>query len=145
MAPPVDDPARQFDFWLGEWVVRDADGERVGSNVIRRVHDGAALEEQWVGASGVTGSSLSTYDAAEAAWVQCWVDAAGRFIHLAGGFEDGAMHLEATPSTADADRVPFRGRRTPAAAARAVQHFDVAPDGGDWQPWFHGIYEPAAE
>ena len=145
MADAPDDPRRQFDFWLGAWRVVDEDGEPLGTNAIRSVHDGHALEERWTGASGVTGSSLSTYDAADGAWVQCWVDDAGRLIDLRGGVEDGAMRLAGTLSTADGDRVPFRGTWTAEGPDRVVQHFDVRPEGDDWTTWFHGLYERAAD
>src|SRR3982751_4856124 len=52
-------PRRQFDFWLGDWDVRDATGKLVGRNRITRVQGGCALEEQWSGNGGVTGSSLN--------------------------------------------------------------------------------------
>ena len=59
---------RQFDFWLGDWDVRDATGKLVGRNRITRVQGGCALEEQWSGNGGVTGSSLNAYDAERNRW-----------------------------------------------------------------------------
>jgi hypothetical protein len=38
---------RQFDFWLGDWEVRDATGKLVGHNGIEAAHNGCALIEHW--------------------------------------------------------------------------------------------------
>ena len=72
----------QFDFWLGDWDVRDPAGKLVGRNRITRVHGGCALEEQWSGNGGVTGSSLNAWDAERDRWHQTWVDNTGGLLQL---------------------------------------------------------------
>lgn len=52
---------RQFDFWLGDWEVRDPDGQLVGRNRIRRVVGGCGLREEWRGKSGLVGTSLNAW------------------------------------------------------------------------------------
>src|SRR5437763_13229762 len=55
---PCATPAhRQFDFWLGDWEVHNPAGKRVGHNRISAVHDGCALQEQWQGDGGFSGTS----------------------------------------------------------------------------------------
>src|SRR5262245_37640711 len=63
---------RQFDFWLGEWSVRDPNGKVVGENRITSLHKGCVLFENWTGAGGFTGSSLNVYDATRKKWHQSW-------------------------------------------------------------------------
>src|SRR5436190_10357664 len=47
-------PHRQFDFWLGQWEVRDPTGKVVGHNRIETAHGGCALIEHWTSVTGVT-------------------------------------------------------------------------------------------
>lgn len=48
---------REFDFWIGEWEVRTADGQLAGHNSIRRAERGCVLIEEWTGAGGTSGMS----------------------------------------------------------------------------------------
>jgi hypothetical protein len=41
---------REFDFWIGEWEVHDAEGNFVGENSITRAERGCVLIEEWRGA-----------------------------------------------------------------------------------------------
>ena len=50
---------RAFDFWLGRWEVRTADGALAGHNEIIREHAGCLLVERWQSALGGAGSSLN--------------------------------------------------------------------------------------
>jgi hypothetical protein len=52
---------RQFDFWLGEWEVRDPAGTLAGHNSISSLFDGCALREVWHGESGHRGTSLNAW------------------------------------------------------------------------------------
>lgn len=53
---------RQFDFWLGEWLVADAKGTPQGLNRITMAENGCLLVEQWTSATGGTGQSMNYYD-----------------------------------------------------------------------------------
>src|SRR5688572_13338607 len=81
---------RQFDFWIGEWTVTNPAGQTIGTNTIRSVQDGCALEENWTGGGGGTGVSLNFYE--RGTWNQVWVaNIAGGILRLTGGLENGAM------------------------------------------------------
>ena len=75
---------RQFDFWLGEWEVRNPKDEVVGSNTIRRILTGCVLHESWIGASGGGGQSHNIYNMQTEQWHQTWVDDSGRLLQLDG-------------------------------------------------------------
>ena len=46
--PPCTDAAyRQFDFWLGEWIVSDLAGKKQGDNSITREEGGCLILERW--------------------------------------------------------------------------------------------------
>jgi hypothetical protein len=134
---------RQFDFWLGEWEVRDATGKLQGTNRIVSAHKGCALEEHWTGAGGFSGTSLNLYDAGRKQWHQTWVDSTGALLQLDGGLVDGRMVLSgATPSANSADgRALQRIAWTPLPDGRVRQLWESSADGGKtWTVTFDGYY-----
>src|SRR4051812_18772302 len=71
MAPCRDPVYRQFDFWIGDWTVKDPGGNTVGRNVITREQEGCLLVEHWTSAQGVqTGTSFNYYDVRDKKWHQ---------------------------------------------------------------------------
>jgi hypothetical protein len=130
---------RQFDFWLGDWDVRNDEGELLGSNTITRVARGCGLLENWRGRGGGRGMSLNTYDDAGHKWTQRWVGD-GATLLLEGGFEGGAMVLIGT-GTRNTPKGPVMDRITwtPLPDGRVLQHWDITSDGGKiWQAAFKG-------
>ncbi len=79
-------PHRQFDFWLGQWEVRDADGTLQGNNLIESVQRGCALREQWRSVRGGTGESLNYFDPGRGEW-QTWFEG---FYSRSGGDDSAA-------------------------------------------------------
>jgi hypothetical protein len=88
------EPARQFDFWLGEWDLTWGDGEH-GTNSIYLDFDGRVIVESFDGrpSTGLQGMSISTYDEATGFWRQTWVDNAGTYLAFQGEYQDGVMDL----------------------------------------------------
>lgn len=133
---------RQFDFWLGEWDVRNAEGELLGSNEITRVARGCALLENWRGRAGGRGMSLNTYDGAAQKWTQRWVGD-GASLWLEGGLESGSMVLRGTgkrdtPNGPVLDRLTW----TPLPDGRVLQRWEISTDNGmQWRAVFEGYYE----
>ena len=140
-------PRRQFDFWLGEWEVRNPAGKLVGRNRITRVHGGCALEEQWSGNGGVSGQSLNVYDVERDRWHQTWVDNTGGFLLLDGGYKDGRMVMtgQAAPTPGAAPQMQ-RIAWQPLPDGRVRQLWESSPDGSTWTIVFDGYYtrRPAA-
>jgi hypothetical protein len=137
-----DDRFRAFDFWVGEWNVRDAQGTLQGENSITRQEKGCVLVEQWQGVQGSTGMSINYLDRITDQWVQIWHAAGGYQIDIRGGLTDdgmllrGTIHYIGTGQTA-----PFRGLWTPLADGRVRQFFEQSnDDGATWVPWFEGFY-----
>jgi hypothetical protein len=89
----MDDPRRQFDFWLGEWSCSWAGG--VGRNLVESICGGRVLRESFDGRPDIDliGTSISVYDDQAERWLQTWMDNQGSWFHLAGAFGDGAMEL----------------------------------------------------
>lgn len=87
---------RQFDFWVGSWQVPSG-GATPSADFISGGLDGCAVFEEWHGAAGFHGRSMSAFDASDGHWHQHWVDNFGFFpLYLVGGFGDGGMVMEDT-------------------------------------------------
>ena len=135
---------RQWDFWIGEWDVVSNDSTRTpaGSNTITAEHTGCVLTENWVSASGGTGSSINFFDAARGVWRQIWV-APAYVIEIEGGLdENGAMALVGELRTFRSRQVSaFRGTWTEISDGLVNQLFEIAdPETGEWNVWFDGLY-----
>jgi len=132
---------RQFDFWVGDWVVKDHEGKEVGRNAITAEQRGCALLERWTGADGTSGISINYYDPVTRSWMQHWVSP-GVVLTMTGGFADGAMVLEGPIhylKNARARRL--RGTWTVLPDGRVRQHFvESNDDGKTWAEWFDGYY-----
>ena len=139
--PPCTGPEyRQFDFWLGAWEVRTADGTLAGRNHISAAEQGCVLEERWRGGQGNTGRSYNYYDPVQKIWRQLWVSP-GVIIDISGSLDEGSMRLGGliTYTTAGEQR-RFRGTWTPLEDGRVRQFFEEQRDETGWQPWFEGFY-----
>jgi len=74
----------EFDFWVGTWNVT-ANGAPAGRNVIIKVQDNCAIQENWTSATpGYTGTSNNFYNAQTKQWEQIWIDNQGQSLHLKG-------------------------------------------------------------
>jgi hypothetical protein len=133
---------RQFDFWLGQWVVTDAAGEQTyGHNTISRRDKGCLLFEEWLSSRGGSGSSINYYNPSDRRWHQHWVDSGSSIIHTAGGISGGSMRMEGSIYyLASGKSAPFRGSWTPLEDGRVRQFFEQQDEAGVWQPWFEGFY-----
>ncbi|HVO88757.1 MAG TPA: hypothetical protein VMV45_09455 [Casimicrobiaceae bacterium] len=136
---------RQFDFWLGDWQVAGPTGKPVGRNRITAIHNGCALQEQWTGNGGSTGTSLNTYDASRKRWHQTWVDNGGNLLLLEGSFADGRMTLSGATQRAEATGTDLqRITWTPQPDGRVRQLWEASEDDGkSWKVVFDGWYSKA--
>ncbi|MEO0422935.1 MAG: hypothetical protein AAF184_11395 [Pseudomonadota bacterium] len=140
--PCAGEAFRAFDFWLGDWQVRTADGNVAGVNRITRREGNCVLLEQWTGASGSTGMSMNFYSPASDRWRQVWHSASGALIDISGGWTGESMVLTGTIEyVGNATTQPFRGTWTPLEDGRVRQFFEQSGDDGEtWQAWFEGFY-----
>lgn len=142
-APCSQPEHRQFDFWIGEWDVTAPNGRRAGTNRIRAIGGGCALQEEWRGASGGTGTSLNIFDAATGRWHQTWVGNDGLLLQLDGGMKGESMELAGATAGANGARTLHRIRWTPLGGqpARVRQLWESSTDGGrTWLVAFDGTY-----
>src|SRR6266511_2744620 len=79
---------RQFDFWLGDWDLVGADGQKSAEDQVVQVLGGCALQENWTGVKSGQGLSLSAYDPATRHWHQTLMDDGGAVLKIEGEFAE---------------------------------------------------------
>ena len=131
----------QFDFWLGDWDVFEADGVTQAAHVrVERALDGCALLELYEDGSGMKGESLSAYDASRKVWHQTWMTNRGQVLMIEGKMQSDAMVLSGSYRSTDGKQTLARGtwkRATDGVRETAV----TSGDGGKtWRPWFDLIF-----
>ena len=136
---------RQFDFWIGDWVVHDPKGQQVGTSRVERIENGCGLLEQWTNARGITGRSINIYIPASKSWVQAWAGADGLTLNLRGVFESGVrggrMVLSGESIGSKGERVTDRVTWSPLDDGKVRQFWEQSRDGGkSWTVAFDGTY-----
>lgn len=135
---------RQFDFWIGSWTVKDAQGQLLGTNTIDVIQDGCAIQEHWKGTDGSAGTSFSAYYAPARQWHQTWVDSQGGLLRMDGGIVQGAMVLQGTRVGKRYKSVIDKTTWTPLPDGRVRQFWQASVDGGTtWKTVFDGYYQRA--
>lgn len=151
LTPCATPPYQQFDFWIGDWEVRNAAGQIVGRNRITKKFGGCVVLEEWESAAGGGGSSFNFYDQPTRQWHQFWVDASGTNwlssdkqgnpVTLRGGIRDGAMVLSSHPDTLPSIGLT-RATWRPQPDGGVRQTFESSRDGGKtWTVSFDGFYK----
>lgn len=139
---------RAFDFWLGEWEVRDA-GKPVATSRIERTADGCAIFEHYRQADGYHGRSMNFYDAFLKEWRQSWVDGVGSVGEFRGTFSGGAMRFTGETHRSDGRRIFRRMTLSIEPGGRVRQLSFASDDGAVWRPHYDLEYvrraPPAAQ
>jgi hypothetical protein len=141
-APCSSPEYRQFDFWVGDWVVNNtATGQPVGHNLVTLEQGSCVLQEHWASSSGSTGTSFNIYFAGDKQWHQTWVDNSGLLLRLDGGLVDGKMVLTDKRVNRAGKLVTDRIVWTPEPNGHVRQVWDsTLDDGKSWQIIFDGTY-----
>jgi hypothetical protein len=135
--------ARQLDFWLGEWEVRDPQNHVVGHSSIQRLLDGCVVYESWTGTLGGSGKSFNFWDGANHRWQQTWVDDKGGVQQYFGQLRQGALRYEGALQASGAARV--RLSFIPLPGGKVRQLAERSSDGGQsWTTTYDFVYSRAA-
>ncbi len=137
---------RQFDFWIGDWEVRDSTGNFLGTNKIELIQDSCVLQENWIGAQGLTGTSLSFYNRRTKLWHQTWVDKSGGVILMKGEPQQNkvVMLTDKFYPKEDNKSVYIQNKTTwyPLDDGRVHHIWEQTKDGGKtWNVVFDGYYQ----
>jgi hypothetical protein len=138
--PCTSDEHSQFDFWIGNWQVHGADGKFAGHNLIRKMHTGCVLHEQYSTPSGYSGESFNIYDPGRKVWHQTWVDNAGMLLLLEGGLIGNSMVLQGETTDSKGVITKHRITWTPNPEASVRQQWETLGSSGKWITVFDGKY-----
>jgi hypothetical protein len=131
---------RQFDFWVGDWIVEDSSGNQMGTNRIDRILDGCVLQENWNEGRPGAGKSFNIWSRITGKWHQTWVATGGNLVLLDGELVGDAMVLRGerqTPRGHVWDRITYR----PLDGGRVQQLWEISTDSGrTWRASFDGRY-----
>jgi hypothetical protein len=131
--------SRQFDFWIGEWLPKNAQGLTVGTSSIQLILGSCVIFENW-NTPVSSGKSFSNFNTADGKWHQTWVDDKGTLAYYTGGIVDGKMVL-------DAERVTNGKKTMSRMTFSKLENGDVRQQGGTstdegktWTPTFDFTY-----
>ncbi len=84
-----------FDFMLGSWIARHADGKIIGTATVSSVLKGCAVRFDWTGFK-YSGTSYNAYAEDDHLWQKSWFDDTGYRELLTGHARPGVMAYEMT-------------------------------------------------
>ncbi|WP_343485674.1 hypothetical protein [Allomuricauda sp. d1] len=136
------DTHKAFDFWVGSWVVTNADGSPAGNNTIVKEEGGCVLRENWTSASaGFTGTSLNFYNQQSNQWEQLWIDNSGNHLKLKGNRTGDQMILSSDEFThTDGESYINRITWTHNQDGTVNQLWEVLQNNEVKQVLFNGLY-----
>ncbi len=132
---------RQFDFWVGEWDVKNPQGQLAGTNSVQLILGDCVVFENWTGTRGANGKSFNIYNAVTRKWQQTWVDNGGNVLELAGDYRDNQMRLTGETLAPGGAKMLHRLTYTKITADHIRQLWEQSADGGKtWTNAFDGAY-----
>jgi tetratricopeptide (TPR) repeat protein len=132
---------RQFDFWIGEWDVKNPQGVTVGSSSVQLILGRCIIFENWSGGGGNNGKSFNIYDVNDIKWHQSWVDDKGTFTHYIGGIVNGDMVVTGDGAIVNGKKTLLRMTYTRLANGDVRQHGEnSADDGKTWTTSYDFTY-----
>jgi len=133
--------SRRFDFWVGEWEVKNAQGQPAGQSSVQRLLEGCALYENWTDLQGGGGKSLNSYNTDVKQWQQFWTDQYGRVTeYRESEWVDGSLRFTAKQIMPQGPAV-LHMTFTPVNADVVRQFGEMSVDGGkSWTPTFDLYY-----
>jgi len=130
---------REFDFWIGEWDAKNAQGVTVGSSSIQLILGQCVISENW-STPVSSGKSYNIYNTADKKWHQTWVDDKGTLTKYVGGIVDGKMVLD-SETVANGKKVINRMTFSKLADGSVRQHGETSADEGKtWTTTFDFMY-----
>lgn len=130
---------RQFDFWIGEWLPKNAQGLTVGTSSIQLILSNCIIFENWETPVSA-GKSFNVFDVRDGKWHQTWVDNRGLITHYVGGLIDGKMVLD-SETVQNGVKTIARMTYSKLDNGDVRQHGENSSDGGKtWTTSFDFIY-----
>lgn len=134
--------ARRFDFWIGDWTVRNPAGQVVGTSSVQLIANDCGLLENWTDARGGSGKSLNAYNRATRSWQQFWVGSYGGVTEYRESTWSGAtLVFIARGTRPDGSPLLQRLSFTPMSRDQVRQHGEISYDAGaTWSTTYDFTY-----
>lgn len=139
----VEPEHRQFDFWVGEWEVKDNEGEIIGNSRIELTVGDCAILEHWNSTGSYSGKSLNYYNYQDQKWHQKWMGSGGNAIEFSGAYDAEAEAMKFTGGgvTPDGREINYKLTFYKLTPHHIRQHWERSLDGGStWTTIFDGHY-----
>jgi hypothetical protein len=136
----------QFDFVVGNWLVRDSSSHVIGTVTVSHEYGGCVLIERWRGvANSGEGLGVIGYQPGSAIWHREYIDQ-GRFLLAFDGHLDGAtMVMTGKDYQSDVVRM-HRMTWTRKNDGSVEERWQTSTDAGrSWQVRFYGVLQRIAE
>jgi len=132
---------KDFDFWEGQWVVKDTLGNKIGENSIKKIESNCILQEEWKGQKGSSGTSINYFNKKDSTWNQTWVSGTGNVLVLKGNLKNDKMVLKSELIEGQRGFYYNQITWTPNDDGTVTQLWEIfAEDGTKQQNLFKGIY-----
>jgi hypothetical protein len=136
----------EFDFVIGNWLVRDSSGQAIGTATVAKGYGGCVLIETWLGV-GSAGESLGVigYLPASRRWHRDFLDPGGVVLSIEGRMEGAAMVMTGKDYPAEGVRM-HRVSWTPMRDGAVEERWQTSTDAGSsWQVKFYGVFQRISE
>jgi hypothetical protein len=136
----------QFDFVLGNWLVRDSSGHAIGTVTVSREYSGCALIERWRGV-GNAGEGLGVigWQPGSKTWHRDYLDHGGFVLAFDGQRDGAAMVMTGKDYQPDVVRM-HRVTWSPKSNGSVEERWQTSTDAGrSWRMQFYGDLERIAE
>ncbi len=138
---------RQFDFLLGNWVVRDRTGRVLGVHSVSKQYGGCALIELWREAvSGKEGLGVIGYRLESGTWHHDLMIHVGFVLSVEGGRDGDGMEMTGKEYPGHGVTRMHRIRWTPRSDGSVEESWQTSTDDGQsWQVHFEGVFQRISE
>jgi len=136
----------QFDFTVGNWLVRDSSGQATGTVTVSHEYGGCVLIERWRGvANSGEGLGVIGYQPGSKTWHRDYIDPSGFVLEIDGQMEGTAMVMMGKDYPVDGVRM-HRVTWTPRSDGSVEERWQTSTDAGrSWHMHFYGVLHRIAE
>lgn len=133
---------RQFDYWLGDWVISTNEKPGTATSKVYLSLDKCAIIESWNDGKGHAGENIFAYSFDDRSWRGMFVDNRGHaHVFVDGKVADGAAEFDGPSRGPNGEAVLNRIKIVRASANEVKQTWEKSTDNGStWTTAFSGTY-----
>jgi hypothetical protein len=133
--------SRQFDFWLGDWAITNANGSNEASSRVYLALGQYLVVESWDDGRNHKGENLFAYNADDKTWHGMFADNQGRVHVFTGNVSGGRAEFYGPSQGPSGEAVLNRIRVVRLATNKVEQSWEKSTDNGaSWTVVFKGEY-----